>query len=99
VFVNPPNFTLGNVGRVLPDVRCPGAFNIDFSLIKATPLRERLLLQFRAEAFNFLNHVNLGLPNGSFSAGANGQNVSAAFGTITSARDPRTIQLGMKLIF
>ena len=98
-FVNPPQFTLGNVGRVLPDVRNPGTFNMDLSLIKDTQLTEGLRLQFRAEAFNWLNHVNLGLVNASFSAGPDGRNQSAAFGTITSARDARILQFGLKLIF
>jgi hypothetical protein len=98
-FVNPPPFALGNVGRVLPDVRAPGTVNFDLSLIKDTTITERTHLQFRAEAFNFLNHVNLGLPNTSFSAGADGKNQSATFGTITTARDARVMQFGLKLIF
>ena len=97
--MNPPNYTYGNVGRVLPDVRNPGFFNCDFSMIKNTTFIEHLNLQFRAEAFNLDNHVNLGYPNVTFSPGTNGLNTSSTFGTITSARDARTIQLGMKLIF
>jgi hypothetical protein len=98
-FVNPPNFTFGNVGRTIPDVRHPGALNIDFSLIKDTVLKERFRLQFRAEAFNLTNHVNLGLANDTFSAGPDGKNNSASFGTITSSRDARVGQLALKLIF
>jgi hypothetical protein len=56
-------------------------------------------LQFRAEAFNLLNHVNLLYPDVTFVPGANGLNSSATFGTITGARDPRTFQLAMKLLF
>jgi hypothetical protein len=99
VFVNPPNFTYGNVGRVLPDVRGPGTFNWDLSFIKNTSITERFRLQFRAEMFNFLNSVNLGLPAGGFSPGPNGRNQSGTFATITSARDARNIQLGLKLLF
>ncbi len=98
-FVNPPDFTFGNVGRTLPDVRAPGTVNWDLSLIKNTLLTERINLQFRAEAFNFLNNVNLRLPNTSFSAGADGFNRSSTFGTITSARDARIIQFGLKVLF
>ncbi|HYO83631.1 MAG TPA: carboxypeptidase regulatory-like domain-containing protein [Bryobacteraceae bacterium] len=98
-FFNPPSFTLGNVGRTLPDVRNPGTFNMDLSLIKDTSIREGMRLQFRAEAFNWLNTVNLGLVNGSFVAGPDGRNQSGAFGTITSARDARILQFGLKLIF
>ena len=98
-FVNPANFTYGNIGHVLPDVRGPGTVNWDLSLIKNTRLTERINLQFRAEAFNFMNAVNLGLPNGGFSDGPNGRNQSGTFGTITSARDARNIQFGLKLLF
>ena len=48
-------------------------------------------LELRAEVFNLLNTPNLGAPNGV--AGA------AAFGTITTALDPRVVQLGLKLLF
>jgi hypothetical protein len=99
VFVNPPNYTYGNVGRALPDVRNPGYFNCDLSLIKNNKIREFANLQIRVEFFNFDNHTNLGMVNSSFSPGANGLNASSTFGTITSAQPPRTIQLGMKLIF
>ena len=97
--MNPPNFTFGNIGRVLPDVRGPGTFNWDLSLIKNTKVTERVNLQFRVEAFNFMNNVNLGLPAGGFSAGPNGRNQSGTFGTITTARDARNIQFGLKLLF
>ncbi len=45
----------------------------------------------RAEAFNLTNTPFLGAPNGVFG--------SAAFGTITSAGDPRVIQLAIKFIW
>ncbi len=98
-FVNPADFTLGNVGRVLADVRNPGTINADFSLIKNTQVRERMNLQFRAEAFNFANHVNLGAPGATFVPGTDGRNSSGTFGTITSARAARVLQFGLKLLF
>ena len=98
-FVNPPNYTYGNVGRALPDVSNPGFFNCDFSLIKNNRIKERANLQVRAEFFNLDNHTNLGLVNSTFVPGANGLNSSSTFGTITSSMPSRTIQLGMKLIF
>lgn len=98
-FVNPPNFTFGNVGRTIPDVRHPGAFNIDFSTVKDTRITERVKLQFRAEAFNLTNRVNYGLANDTFGAGPDGRNASASFGTINSARDARIGQLALKVMF
>jgi hypothetical protein len=53
----------------------------------------------RAEAFNVLNHVNLMAPNTTFTPGPDGKNRSATFGVITAARDPRLLQLGLKLNF
>lgn len=101
-FVNPANYTYGNVGRILPDVRSPGTINWDLSAIKNTRITESINLQFRAEAFNFLNWVNLGVPiapSTTFVPGPDGRNRSGTFGTITSARDARNIQFGLKLIF
>jgi hypothetical protein len=99
VFVNPPNYTYGNVGRVLPDVRAPGIFGLDGSLAKNTKIRERMNLQFRIEAFNSINWINLSYPNVSFSAAANGTNSNALFGRITSDRGPRNVQLALRLTF
>ncbi len=98
-FVNPPPYTIGNVGRTIPDVRAPGTLNLDFSIIKNTKIRERWNVQFRAESFNVLNNVNLLEPNATFVPGTNGLNSSSTFGTITSARDPRNVQLGLKILF
>ena len=98
-FINPPDYTYGTVGRVLPDVRGPGTVNWDLSAIKNTRVGERFNVQFRAEAFNFLNHVNLGIPNGTFTPGTNGKNINGAFSSITSARDARNVQFGLKFIF
>lgn len=70
-FQNPTDYTFGNVPRTLPHLRGPGIQNFDFSIFKTTELTESLKIQFRAEAFNALNHTNFGLPNTSFSAAAN----------------------------
>jgi len=99
VFVNPPEYELGDVGRTLPDARHPGAVNFDISMIKETTFRERFRVEFRAEAFNIANHVNLGLADDNFLPGTDGRNRSSTFGTVNSARDARIVQLGLKVIF
>ena len=43
------------------------------------------------EAFNLLNTVQFGAPNGTVG--------NTAFGTITTAFDPRVIQLAVKIKF
>jgi len=99
VFVNPPSYTFGNLGRTLPDVSGPRMVNLDLSLIKRVHLWERASLELRAESFNMANHVNLGMPGVSFVPGSNGYNSSATFGTITSAGAARTYQFGAKINF
>jgi len=96
-FTNPANYTLGNEGRTLRATRGPNFTNTNASLTKNFRLPENATLQFRAEVFNAFNHPQLGSPNTSFSPNAAGVNTSSTFGTITSAQDPRNIQLGMHL--
>jgi hypothetical protein len=92
VFSQPAPFTLGNTGRVLPDVRIPGARNLDFSLFKNFRLLDQVSLQFRAEAFNATNTVQFGRPNSNLN--------NANFGQITSqANNARQLQFGLKLLF
>ncbi len=98
-FGNPADFTVGNGPRTLPDTRGPGMVQVDLSAFKNFRVREGMLVEFRAEAFNFLNHVNLNDPGTGFSPNRQGQNTSAAFGRITSAMKARSIQLGLRLSF
>jgi len=88
-FAFPAPGTFGNAGRNI--LRGPGYQNVNASLVKNTLLTERLNLQFRAEAFNLFNHTNLNLPDNFLG--------SPTFGRITSARDPRHLQFGVKLLF
>ena len=88
-FAFPALGTFGNAGRNILDG--PGFQNVNASLLKNTALTERVNLQFRAEAFNLFNHPNFNLPDNFLG--------SPTFGRITSARDPRHIQFGLKLLF
>ena len=81
--------TVGQLGR--NRLRSPGAWNTDYSLFKEVRPTERAKVQFRGEFFNLFNHTRLGGPNTTV--------VSTAFGRITSAYEPRIVQLGLKLIF
>jgi hypothetical protein len=92
-FVQSGNFVIGTLGRFLPNVRGVGQNNIDFSLFKNFRYRERLTMQFRAEAFNLANHPYWNNP---------GTTVSdlASFGIVnTKGTQRRIMQLGLKLIF
>jgi hypothetical protein len=88
-FAVAPVFTIGNASR--DPVRGPSYRDVDLALIRRVPLRSGTALELRAEIFDLFNTPNLAAPNGV--AG------SAAFGTITSALDPRVIQLAVKLLF
>ena len=58
---------------------------------KTFTITERFRTEFRAEAFNVTNTPPLGNPNGSFG--------NAAFGSITTALDPRVFEFVLKLQF
>lgn len=84
-----PVGTNGNLSRNA--FRGPAYKTVDVSLVKDTKLAERLNLQFRAEAFNLFNRVNLYNPNGDMS--------SQAFGKSSASFPARQIQLGLKILF
>ena len=69
--------------------RGPGSFNLDCGLHKDFPVRERLKFQFRFEAFNLFNNVNLANPNTTVTSGN--------FMKITVAGDPRILQFALRL--
>ncbi len=77
----------GNAARY----RGPGIFNIDTGLTRRFQVTEGQSLEFRAEAFNVLNHVNPNNPSNTMN--------SQTFGRSTSAADPRIIQLALKYVF
>ena len=64
---------------------------VDMSVTKEVSFLERLSGQFRFEIFNVFNRVNLGNPVSALN--------SSNFGLITSASDPRIIQLALKYAF
>jgi len=98
---------IGNVGRNV--LRGPNQTNVDFSAGKRIDIRERQYLEFRAEFFNLLNHVNLANPISDLNAvAATGGTISAtgqivnpgSFGQIISASsNPRLIQFVLKYRF
>ena len=89
-FALPSLYTYGNAGRNL--FSGPGLVNFDTSLAKTFPIYDRLAFQFRADAYNTLNEVNWGPPNGNWSA--------ATFGSITTtATNMRIYEFMGRLVF
>jgi hypothetical protein len=100
-FGRPANGQLGNTGRNA--FRGPGFTNFDVSLFKTFKFTERVNLQYRAEFFNIFNNtqwfginsgINVPNENQALPLANRGQS-----GFITTARDPRNIQMALKLIF
>jgi hypothetical protein len=69
----------------------PGLVNFDVGLSKTFAITERHKVAFRADAFNLFNHTNFLNPVGNIA--------SATFGRVTSARDPRLVQLTLQYSF
>jgi hypothetical protein len=79
--------TYGTLGR--NTFRGPGQVNVDLGVHKNFPIGERLSAQFRFEAFNLINRVNLNNPTSSVT--------SSNFMRITGAGDPRILQFALRL--
>jgi hypothetical protein len=97
---------LGNTGR--NSVYGPGIVNLDFSVLKnfpVTKISEQFNIQFRAEFFNVINHINYLPPydlGGSSMLLLYNQDGSVAYPKVfldQQAGNSRQIQFGLKLIF
>jgi hypothetical protein len=91
VVAPPATAPFGNAGRNI--VRGYPFYQLNLGLEKhfRLPFRERMSLQFRAEAFNLLNKTNFGSPNADRSSGS--------FGLIRSTYAARQMQGSIKLVF
>ncbi|MGH9661295.1 MAG: hypothetical protein ACRD96_22290, partial [Bryobacteraceae bacterium] len=98
-FRNPADFVIGNAPRTLPSTRGPALFDLAFSAFKDFRIHEATHLEFRAELFNALNHVNLNNPNVTFTPNRQGVNTNPNFGRVLSSLNARSIQLGLRLSF
>lgn len=87
-FAVTPQFALGTASR--NPVRGPSYRDVDLAVTRRVSA-PRGSVEVRAEVFNLLNRVNLGAPNAVLGA--------ANFGTITTALDPRVVQLALKWVF
>jgi len=98
-FEKPAAFTAGNVGR--NSIIGPAYINTQFSLTKNfsfSRFREGMRGQFRAEAFNVFNTVNLGQPAATYSVSAA---QASTFASINSGgvNPNRRVQFGFILYF
>jgi outer membrane receptor protein involved in Fe transport len=112
VMVPPVNGTFGTMGRNI--FRDTAFRNVDLSISKSFKFGEKLKAQFRAEAFNALNHPMFANPTGGaggwglgafsdpsagpFGCGC-GTPDTAAVNPVLGSGGARAIQLGLKFIF
>ena len=82
-------FRFGSSGRNILDG--PGTFNMNASLSRRFKIHEGMAAQFRFEAFNTLNRVNLNLPENRVDI--------ISGGVIARAKDNRVLQMGMRFEF
>jgi hypothetical protein len=82
-------FTIGSASR--NPVRGPSYRNADLALMRSVGVGGARAVELRLEVFNLLNTTNLGAPAAQFGP--------ASFGTITTALDPRVVQLAAKFWF
>ena len=68
----------------------PGLNNWNVALLKTTKITESKELQLRFEGFNVFNHAQFQNPTGE---------INSTFGVVTSARDPRIMQVAAKFLF
>lgn len=100
-FAAPPAGTYGTYHR--GTVRGAGFQDVDLSLDRDIPIKERLHAQFRFEMFNILNHTNLAGTSGTIGSSSFGQ-VSDTVGDAAGAPgigigEPFNIQLGLKILW
>jgi hypothetical protein len=89
VFSIPVNGTVGNTPRNY--LIGPGSKNVDLSIFRNFAVRSGVNLQFRVEAFNAFNFVNLGNPRSNIG--------NPDPGRIDTAGDARVMQLGFRVTF
>ncbi len=88
-YAEPAFGTFGTSG--ITSLRGPAYFDLDTGVYKNFRVTEAQHVQFRFETFNIFNRANLANPGGTFG--------TPGFGVITSASDPRVIELALKYFF
>ncbi|MGH9584943.1 MAG: hypothetical protein ACRD4O_18640, partial [Bryobacteraceae bacterium] len=87
-------YRFGNSGRGI--LRAPNLFDLDLSAVKNVAIRERIQMQLRLDAFNALNHPDMGFPNQNISPADPAATSTAITSTIGDNRD---LQVSLSLTF
>jgi hypothetical protein len=104
LWLNPAAFTMpakgkwGNLGRNV--LRAPGLLQIDTALTKRIRITERVAAQIGAQAFNLLNHPQLGVPGSNISSTSNFGRITSPINTSPAGTGtPRQLQMTVRLAF
>ena len=97
-FARPGRLDPGNAARVI--IRNPGVNNWDLAVVKRIPVAgEQRNLQLRWEAYNAFNHTQYAGLNTTARFDAQGNQVNALFGQVSSTRTPRVMQGSLRFSF
>jgi len=93
IFTQPTPGTFNMQHGVRNSIYQPGFQNWNLGLFKKFPVNEHTGFEFRAEAYNFINHPNWANPNLN--------PTSSQFGEVTSktTSNPRNLQLSLRFFF
>jgi hypothetical protein len=97
-FLHTANYTLANSPVVFPNVRNPGSFFTDATLLKKFHINERTYLEGRIEALNVFNHPVYNT-NNAFNSAFDTNPLSPTFGGVLGKTGSRTMQVGLRLFF
>jgi hypothetical protein len=92
-FVDPPNYTAGNIARSAPlGLFVPHNADFDISVRREFPIRERVRVAIQADAFNVNNAVHFAAPGVGID--------SANFGIFSAmSNQPRKLQFSARITF
>jgi hypothetical protein len=106
-YINPKCFSyptaVGQNGpSVLPAIYGPAFFNADLGMFKNFTIKESKKLQFRFNAYNFLNHPLWSFNGNNLSLGFDGTTGAIStptFGTVNTKQGHRIVQVAVKFYF
>ena len=86
----------GNLGRNV--LIGPGFEDLDLAFMKTTNITERFRIQFRADAFNLMNHPNFGQPGRIVGSSTLGQITNTRF-AVGDSGSSRQLQVALRFLF
>ena len=95
-FVDPADFTLGDVSRTHPTLRNPNYSNHDIAITKRVVISQDQSVEVLVQSFNFINQGNWNDPDTEIGP-SHARNANA--GRIIGSRGGRVLQLGLRYHF